>query len=151
MKRLQQEVEAKPDSIENWLLLLNQTLSTIPITSKNARKARSEISLSVLARAFSSSPQNAKNKHLRLAYLRAGEEIWHESKLRSEWDDALGLEDIEIYLEWLEWTIRKGQNGVEGIVEAAARMLEKVDRGSDLDKVRIFWRVATAIKMAGSF
>lgn len=149
MKKLQQEVEVNPDSIKAWLLLLDQTLSTVPITSKNARKARSEISLSVLSRALTASPQNAKDKHLRLAYLRAGEEIWHESKLRSEWDDALKFHDIEIYMEWLEWIIRRGQTGVDEIVEGAAKMLKRVN--SDSDKIRIFWRVATAIKMAGPF
>ncbi|KAF9474100.1 hypothetical protein BDN70DRAFT_885209 [Pholiota conissans] len=151
LKRLDQELTAHPDSITTWMSLLQQTLSTIPITSKNATKARCEITASILSRAISAAPQNAANKELRLAYIKAGEEIWHESKLRSEWQDALKLGGIEIQMEWLEWKIRKPENGIDGVVQAAIRAMEKLgtDEDSEIAKVRIFWRVAVAIRDAG--
>ncbi|PPQ67070.1 hypothetical protein CVT25_005671 [Psilocybe cyanescens] len=149
LKILQQEIEVRPDAADKWLSLLNQTLSTIPITSKNATKARSEISVSILSRAISASPLNAKNRSLRLAYLRAGEEIWHESKLRSEWEDALKVEDIEIQTEWLEWKIRTSNGGVDGVVQAAVRVLDRIGIKLEVEKVRIFWRVAMVIRNAG--
>lgn len=151
LKRLEQELTAHPDSINTWMSLLQQTLSTIPITSKNATKARCEITSSILSRALSAAPQNATNKELRIAYLKAGEEVWHESKLRSEWQDALKLGGIEIQMEWLEWKIRKAENGIDGVVESAVRALESlgIDEEEEIAKVRIFWRVATTIRDAG--
>lgn len=149
LKRLDQELTAHPDSIPTWMALLQQTLSNIPIISKNATKARCEIASSILSRAISAAPQNAANKGLRLAYLRAGEEIWHESKLRSEWRDALKLGGIEIEMDWLEWQIRKAENGIDGVIESAVRAIERLGLDDDVAKVRIFWRVAVTIRDAG--
>ncbi|KDR85329.1 hypothetical protein GALMADRAFT_234148 [Galerina marginata CBS 339.88] len=151
LKRLEQELEAQPDQADTWLSLLNQSLSTIPITSKNATKARCEITVSILSRALSASSLNLSNKRLRLAYLKAGEEVWHESKLRSEWEGALKEGGIEIQIEWLEWKIRKGNGGILNIVESAVRALNNLgmQENDEIAKVRIFWRVATAIRNAG--
>ena len=130
---------------------MNQTLSTIPFTSKNATKARSEITVSIIARALSADPQNNVDRHLRLTYLRAGEDIWHESKLRSEWEDALKVGGVDIQLEWLEWKIRSGNKGIDGVLESAVRAFTGLGTGeeADIGKVRIFWRVAVALKNAG--
>jgi NRDE-2, necessary for RNA interference len=151
LKLLEQDLEANPRAVRKWLALLSQTLSTIPLTSKNATKARSEITVSIIARALSADPQNNLDRHLRLTYLRAGEDIWHESKLRSEWEDALKVGGVDIQLEWLEWKIRNGNKGIDGILESAARALTSLGIGeeADIGKVRIFWRVAVAIKNAG--
>ncbi|KAJ3515279.1 hypothetical protein NLJ89_g1854 [Agrocybe chaxingu] len=151
LKSLEQVLTVNPQSIDKWVSLLDHTLSTIPVTSKNATKARSEISVSILSRALAADPQNAKNKILRFMYLKAGEETWHESKLRFEWEDALKVGGIEIQMEWLEWRIRKGNNGVDGVVESARRVLADLRAGEegDIGKVRVFWRVATVIKNAG--
>ena len=151
LKLLEHDLEANPRDVSKWLTLLNQTLSTIPFTSKNAMKARSEITVSIIARALSADPQNKLDRHLRLTYLRAGEDIWHESKLRSEWEDALKVGETDIQLEWLEWKIRNGNKGIDGVLESAARALTGLGTGeeADIGKVRIFWRVAVAIKNAG--
>jgi len=155
LKRLQQEVDTNPDAIESWMSLLNQTLITVPITSKNASKARCDITVSILSRALSASPLNRTSKALRLAYLKAGEEVWHESKLKAEWEDALKVGGIEILMEWLEWNIRKSKDGISGIMEAALRVLNSLGSGSeaqlDVSRVRVFWRVAVAIRGAGMF
>jgi hypothetical protein len=154
LKLLEQDLEANPHAVSQWLTLLNQTLSTIPFTSKNAVKARSEITVSIITRALSADPQNHLDRHLRLTYLRAGENIWHESKLRSEWEDALKVGGVNIQLEWLEWKIRSGNIGIDGVLESAARALTELGIGgeeADIGKVRIFWRVAVAIKNAGVF
>lgn len=151
LRLLEQELEANPRTVSKWFALLNQTLSTIPFTSKNATKARSEITVSVIARALSADPQNKLDRHLRLTYLRAGENIWHESKLRSEWEDTLKVGGVEIQLEWLEWKIRNGHQGIDGVLESATRALTSLGIGeeADIGKIRIFWRVAVAIKKAG--
>ena len=151
LKLLEQDLEANPRAVSKWLALLNQTLSTVPFTSKNARKAHSEITVSIIARALSADPQNNLDTHLRLTYLKAGEDIWHESKLRLEWEDALKVGGVDIQLEWLEWKIRRGNKGIDGVLESAARALTGLGIGEEADfgKVRIFWRVAVAIKNAG--
>ena len=151
LKLLEQDLEANPCAVNKWLALLNQTLSTIPFTSKNATEARSEITVSIIARALSADPRNNLDRHLRLTYLRAGEDIWHESKLKAEWEDALKVGGVDIHLEWLEWKIRSGNKGADGVLESAARALTGFDIGeeADIGKVRIFWRVAVALKNAG--
>jgi len=153
LKQLEQDLVLTPQSVDTWLSLLNQSLSIIPITSKNANKARSEISVSILSRALSAHPQNSRNMVLRLAYLRAGEGIWHESKLKSEWNDALKIGGIELQMEWLEWRIRNGNAGIDGVVGSAIRAVASLggDDDSEVAKVRIFWRMTTAIRSAGTF
>lgn len=151
LKLLEHDLDANPRAVSKWLSLLNQTLSIIPFTSKNATKTRSEITVSIIARALSADPQNNRDRYLRLTYLRSGEGIWHESKLRSEWEDALRVGGIDIWLEWLEWKIRNGNKSIDGVLESAARALTGLGIGEEADvgKVRIFWRVAVAIKNAG--
>lgn len=148
---LEQQLTADLSSVQTWLSLLSQTLTSIPLSSRNAIKARSEISLSILSRALVAHPGNCTSKELRLKYLKAGEEVWHESKLRAEWENAFKMGGIEIWMEWLEWKIRKGVNGINGVVEDAERLLrhlgdEEVD---ELGKLRVFWRVAVAMHSAG--
>ncbi|KAH9837066.1 NRDE-2, necessary for RNA interference-domain-containing protein [Rhodofomes roseus] len=148
LKSLEERLSADPASVPTWLSLLSHTLSTVPITSKNAPKARSEITLSILQRALSAHPQNASSKVLRLRYIKAGEETWHESKLRAEWEDALKVGGIEMWMEWLDWRIRKGEKGVEGIVEDAKRVLGAVI-GDEIGMLRVLWRVAVGFRDAG--
>lgn len=151
LKQLEQDLILTPQSVDTWLSLLDKSLTAIPIRSKNANKARSEISVSILSRALSAHPQNSRNMVLRLAYLRAGEGIWHESKLKSEWNDALKIGGIELHMEWLEWRIRTGNNGIDGVVEAAVRTVASLGSDDDCEvaKVRILWRMTTAIRSAG--
>lgn len=151
LKLLSQQVTADPSSIETWLLLLSHSLSTIPETSKNATKARCEITLSILGRALAADPRNGASKELRLKYMKAGEEIWHESRLKAEWEDALKVEGVEIRLEWLEWKMGKGNRGTDGIIEDAVRVLAMMgqDGPGEIAKLRVFWRVAVAFQKAG--
>ncbi|KAJ7900210.1 NRDE-2, necessary for RNA interference-domain-containing protein [Mycena olivaceomarginata] len=133
-RSLNERLTADPRSISNWLSLLSHTLLTTPTTSKNATRARSEISISILARA--------------IAYLQAGEEVWHESKLRAEWEDALRkVKGVEIWMEWFEWRIRNGTRGISAVVEDAKRALAAVR--DEVGQVRIFWRLAVAFQSAG--
>jgi len=153
LKKLEENLVINAQSVDTWLSLLNQSLTVVPITSKNANKARSEISVSILSRALSAHPQNSRSTVLRLAYLKAGEGIWHESKLKSEWNDALKIGGIELQMEWLEWRIRNENDGIDGVVESAARAVASLgnDDYSEVAKVRIFWRMTTAIRSAGMF
>ena len=104
-----------------------------------------------MSRALSAHPQNVKSKILRLKYLQAGEEVWHESKLRSEWENAWKVGSVEIWMEWLEWRIRSGSNGINGVVNDGKRVLDALGPGDDdeLSKVRVIWRVAVALQNAG--
>ncbi|TFK36838.1 NRDE-2, necessary for RNA interference-domain-containing protein [Crucibulum laeve] len=151
LKSLEHDITEDPGSVNNWLFLLTHTLSTIPITSKNATKARSEITLSILDRALSAHPRNSSSKLLRIKHLKAGEEIWHDSKLRAEWEDALKVGGVEIWMEWLEWRIRKGSKGLDGIMEDALRAMEAMGAGEEreIERLRIFWRCAVAFRNAG--
>jgi len=147
-KELEQGLFADPSSVPTWLSLLAHSLSQIPVTSKNAVKARSEIALSILSRALSSSPSNAYSVALRLKYLQAGEEVWPEQRLKEEWDGLLSTTDSEILMSWFEWKIRKGHGGMEGVIEEAAKLLKIM--ADDVDWLRLVWRTAVVLKQAGS-
>lgn len=156
LKSLEEHLSKDPSSIPTWLSLLSHTLSTVPPTSKNASKARSDITLSLLSRALSAHPDNKRSWALRLKYLKAGEEEWSEGKLKVEWEDALrgcggGRDAMEMWMEWLDWRIRRGENGVEGVVEDAGRVLKALGNSpdSEVGRLRVFWRVAVAFRDAG--
>jgi hypothetical protein len=92
---------------------------------------------------------NGNSYVLRFKYLQAGEEVWHDSKLRAEWEDALkNVEGVEIWMEWFEWRIRKGNKGVSAVVEDAKRSLAAVQH-DEVGRVRIFWRLAVAFQDTG--
>ncbi|KAJ7293452.1 NRDE-2, necessary for RNA interference-domain-containing protein [Mycena rebaudengoi] len=145
MKSINDKLAADP-SPHNWLLLLSHTLSTIPTTSKNSTRSRSEIAVSILARALA---VNATSHVLKLKFLQAGEEVWHESKLRAEWEDALRtIGGVEIWMEWFEWRIRRGNNGITAVVEDAQRAAAAL-HPDEVGQVRLFWRLAVAFQNAG--
>ncbi|KIY45744.1 hypothetical protein FISHEDRAFT_76294 [Fistulina hepatica ATCC 64428] len=151
LKSLNQQLHDDPSSVDAWLSLLQQTLTTVPPSTKNAASARSDISLSILSKALSAAPGNERSRLLRLKYLKAGELVWHESVLRKEWQDALKFDDPEIRLEWLEWHIRNAKDGVNGIVDNAVEIISKLGDGpgSELMKVRVAWRCAVVFQNAG--
>jgi NRDE-2, necessary for RNA interference len=149
-KSLDQKLTANPSSISTWLSMLSHSLSTVPLTSKNAVKARSEITVSLMSRALSAHPDNTSSKIIRLKYLMAGEEIWHESKLRAEWENALKIGGAEIWMEWLEWRMRTKNRGINGMVEDAVRVLQSIGQ-DELGKVRVLWRLAVAFQAAGVY
>ncbi|KAF9455047.1 DUF1740-domain-containing protein [Macrolepiota fuliginosa MF-IS2] len=153
IKNLEQELTEKPAAIDKWLTLLNHTLSTIPITSRNATKARSEITVAVLSRALSADPHNMTSKLLRLRYIKAGEEIWQEAKLTAEWEEALKVGGVEIWIEWLEWRIRNCKKGMDGLVEDVSRIYATLrndnTEAAELMRLRVFWRMTIVYKNAG--
>ena len=150
LKSLEERLSINPTDVPTWLSLLSYTLSTVPITSKNASRARADISLSVLSRAISTHPSNLRSKTLRLKYLKAGEEVWEREKLREEWEDAVKIDDIEIWMAWFDWTVRRNPNLLESIVEDMERILRSPTvRGDEVGQLRIFWRAAVALRDAG--
>ncbi|KAJ7492744.1 NRDE-2, necessary for RNA interference-domain-containing protein [Mycena latifolia] len=147
LRSINEQLAADPRSISNWLSLLSHTLLNIPTTSKNATRARSEISISILSRALAAAGGNSYV--LRLKYLQAGEEVWHESKLRAEWEDALkNVDGAGIWMEWFEWRIRKSTNGIAAVVEDAKRALSALPH-DEVGQVRVFWRLAVAFQNSG--
>ena len=152
IKDLEHKLSADPTSISSWLALLSQTLLTAPLTSKNAIKTRADITLSIISRALSAHSNNSSSKILRLKYLRAGEEVWHESKLRAEWEVALKVGGVDLGIEWLDWRIGRAINGIDGVLEDARRIMETLghEEEDEIGKVRIFWRAAVAFHNAGA-
>ncbi|PIL31641.1 hypothetical protein GSI_06343 [Ganoderma sinense ZZ0214-1] len=150
LKSLEGRLSANPTDVPTWLSLLSHTLSTMPITSKNASRARADISLSVLSRAISTHPSNLRSRTLRLKYLKAGETVWEPGKLREEWEDAVKVDDIEIWMAWFDWRVRKTPNLLETITEDMERVLRTSTVHEDeVGQLRIFWRAAVALRDAG--
>ncbi|KAJ3844301.1 NRDE-2, necessary for RNA interference-domain-containing protein [Lentinula raphanica] len=149
LRKLEQQLSADPSSIDTWLRLLSQTLSTTNITTKDARKARSDQTISILSRALSAHPRNASSASLRLKYLRAIEELWSESECLPKWEDALKLGDINIWMEWFEWRIAKSTDGLDGVIDAALRILSSLDHSEEVGRLRVFWRIAVLFQQAG--
>nr|VWO94247.1 Pre-mRNA-splicing factor CLF1 (crooked-neck-like protein 1) [Ganoderma boninense] len=150
LKSLEGRLSANPTDIPTWLSLLSHTISTVPITSKNASRARADISLSVLSRAISTHPSNLRSRTLRLKYLKAGETVWEPGKLEEEWEDAIKVGDIEIWMAWFDWRVRRTPNLLETIAEDLERILRTSTVHEDeVGQLRIFWRAAIALRDAG--
>ncbi|KAJ3816071.1 NRDE-2, necessary for RNA interference-domain-containing protein [Lentinula aff. lateritia] len=151
LRDLEQQLSADPSSITNWLRLLSQTLSTTSVATQEARKARSKITIPLLSRALAAHPANATSPLLRIKYLRAIENVWSESQCDSEWEDALKLGNIDMWMEWLEWRISKSGDGLDGVIDAALRIFSSLDdsEDSEVGKLRVFWRIAIVFKQAG--
>ena len=152
IKALEESLIADVSSVKTWLSLVAQSLSVVPLTSKNANKTRSEITLSILSRARAAHPSNLRSPILALKYLRAGEELWPQTKLVAEWESTLKLGSIDIWMEWLEWRIRTPVGGIDQVVCDATRALKALgdSEDSELDRLRIVWRVAVAFQEAGT-
>ncbi|KAI0304761.1 NRDE-2, necessary for RNA interference-domain-containing protein [Russula brevipes] len=147
MRSLEEQLSSDPSSVSTWLSLLSLSLSQVPAASKNASKVRSEITLSILGRALPTLLEGSSSTRIRLLYLHAGEEVWTSEKSRQEWEKALSTGDINIFLAWLDWRIRNGSDGVDGVQEAAIRVLTSA--ASELEKLRVFWRFTCALRQAG--
>lgn len=155
LRNLEQRVAKNPTSESDWLLLIQHTLNGIMPSSKNAEKARAEISVSILERALSAHPSNVRSILLRLKYLRTGEVIWDLVKTRQEWEKALkDVGSTDIYVEWLDWVIRATPS-FNSVVEDGIRATNLVassviDDKADCAKLRIFWRITTFFRQAGA-
>ena len=70
----------------------------------------------------------------------------------AEWEGALKLGGIDIWMEWLEWRIRTSVGGIDQVVRDATRALKALGNSEDseLDRLRIVWRVAVAFQEAGT-
>lgn len=148
IQELEEQLSLDPTSVPKWLKLLSHSLSTVPNHSKNAPKVRAEISHAVLSRALAAHPVNQKSVTLRLKLLAVGEELWSNEKLYKEWEDALIVGSVELWLRWLDWRVRTPNVGMEDIVSDAGRVLSALD-GDEVSKLRILWRVAIAFRDAG--
>jgi hypothetical protein len=146
MRSLEEQLSIDPSSVSTWLSLLSLSLSQVPAASKNSSKVRSEITLSIVSRALPSLPEGPSTR-IRLLYLYAGEELWTSEKLSQEWERALTTRDFNVFLAWLDWRIRNGSRGVDGVLEAAIRVLAFAT--SELENLRVFWRLCCALRQAG--
>ncbi|KAH9847402.1 DUF1740-domain-containing protein [Lenzites betulinus] len=150
LKDLEARLVAKPDDVAAWLSLLAHTLTTVPSTTKNAPKARAEITVSVLSRALSAHKSNSRSQTLRLKYMKAGEELWQEGKLKAEWEEAVKVDDIEIWMAWLDWRVWHTNDLLKSVADDATRVLRSLAAKQDeVGQLRVFWRVAVALRDAG--
>ncbi|KAI0321133.1 NRDE-2, necessary for RNA interference-domain-containing protein [Amylostereum chailletii] len=147
LQDIQQQLSRDSLNPETWTSILLHMLSQVPITSQNATIALAEITISVLERAFATLQRGSATAHLRLLYLQAGEEIWDDSRLSEEWEAGFRFNDPDIRMGWLEWRTRRRVEGFNGVLEDAVRMLSA--SSNELDKLRIFWRVAVVMRHAG--
>ncbi|KAL1748548.1 NRDE-2, necessary for RNA interference-domain-containing protein [Schizophyllum fasciatum] len=144
LAELNRRVTAEPTNEHAWLDLLRESLVDVPPDSKNATTARAEITTAILGRALTFNPRALT---LRREYVKAGEEIWHESRVRAEWEAALKVGDADMWMEWLEWRIGQAKDALSGIVEDAGRVLASTE--DDMLRVRVLWRMAELFKSAG--
>ena len=148
---LRAKLDANPRDVSSWLAMCAHNVATAPLDSKNAVQARAKLALAVLERAFAAHPDNARSKTLRLKYLKAGEDVWDPSKLAAEWENATKVDDVEIWLEWLDWRIRNVVDIMENLADHAARATKALAaRGDEVGQLRVMWRVAVALKDAGT-
>ncbi|KAL5495358.1 hypothetical protein ACEPAI_821 [Sanghuangporus weigelae] len=154
LRNLEQRLANDPTSESMWLFLLHHSISGIDPSSKNADRARAEISVSVLERALSAHQANARSPLLRLKYLKAGEVIWDMTRMKDEWRKALkAIPTADMHVDWLDWTIRSTPD-FSAVVEYAietTNLVSNIGAGEDADfaKLRVFWRVATSFRQAG--
>ena len=169
LSALEAALQRDPTSLSSWYALLDQTLSTIPPSSKSSlAKARAEIKLSVLDRAIRTHSRNSESIGLRVKWLNAGAEAWDGDKLNKEWERAVselggatsGNKDKNgsrnrMWEEWLRWrissagrSVRKSA-GVEGIMSDAKRVMENVE--GEIARVKLLWRIAVILRDAGKF
>ena len=154
IRSLEQALSREPTVIPNWLQLLEHTISDIPASSKNAATVRSEMIVSVLARALEAHPHNSSSVLLRLKYLKAGESIWSKERLDEEWGKALqASKSSDLCVEWLDWKIRN-TSGVGDLLDDASYTLQNIgnellEEDAELARLRIFWRITIFLQQAG--
>lgn len=153
VKRAEQGIATDSSDLAAWFSLLSLSLSTIPPLSKGADKARGEITISVIERAFKVTPRNEASVRLWLKYLPAAEDLWDARQVEDAWEKALqkagkGPSQADIWMAWLDWRIRRGADGVDGVVKAAVRAMAALvfdEKG----RLRVLWRTAVAFRDAG--
>ncbi|KAI0756690.1 NRDE-2, necessary for RNA interference-domain-containing protein [Daedaleopsis nitida] len=147
---LEERLAHNPCDVSTWISLLSHSLSNVPITSKNASRARNEISLSILKKALSAHPDNGRSTILRLKYLRAGEELWEDAKLLAEWEDAIKMDSTELWMSWLDWRVRHAHDLLDTLVDDFTRIARALmTRGDETGLLRAQWRTAVALRDAG--
>ena len=133
---------------------LSATLNEVPLTSKNARATRGEITISILERAIKASPENKRSAYLWIQLLKAGEEIWDKDKLNDKWEEALrSSESADIAIEWFDWRIKSNTSGIQDIKKDASRASGLVQSGEqgELTRLRLFWRTTVFLKESGEW
>lgn len=152
MKSLEATLAADPSSLTAWFSLLSRSLADIPFDSKNASKARAEITLSVFSRALKAHDSNGKSARFRITYLRAGESVWSAEQLHYEWEDALRVvtNKPQIWSAWYNWRLQfhMRSGDISAVSDDAARALRSLAH-SELARVGILWRSAVFTKEAG--
>ncbi|KAH7104612.1 DUF1740-domain-containing protein [Auriculariales sp. MPI-PUGE-AT-0066] len=154
IRLLEETLVQDPTSLTSWHSLLAHSLASIPIDSKNARKVRGEITLSVLSRALAAHDSNGTSARFRALYLHAGESVWSADKLTAEWETALRTvrSKAQIYLAWFNWRlkVRMRAGDIASVAEDASRTLRALDGPSmEIARVGVILRSARFFIEAG--
>ena len=150
IKKLEEKLREDPTSVQSWLGLLSHSISSVPLDTRNSAKVRAEIAESILSRAVSAHPSNKASITLRLKQLRAGGEVWDETRLHREWDDALALRSVDVWMAWLDWKLSRSRGGLEGTMEDVVHALEQL-RHTEIGGLRVQWRAAVILQQAGMY
>ena len=70
--------------------------------------------------------------------------------MHEEWERALDAVGSSLWTDWLDWRSRLAPEGVEGIVQDAQRALSALGAEEELEKLRVFWRIAVTLREAGT-
>jgi hypothetical protein len=158
IKALETALASSPSDIASWLKLLDISVKSLSVLTKQATRARAEISVSLLRRAIDAHPDNAASFRLRLLYIEHGSELWSEEMLRGEWEDVLNSmgspqsppwKRAIVWLNWLEWRLVANSTIVSALNDA--KRLFAMLHGEQFArvKVRLCWRVAVFLREAG--
>lgn len=160
IKALETTLRSSPSDISSWLKLLEISIKSLSVLTKQATRARAEISVSLLRRAIDTHPDNIASFRLRLLYLEHGSELWSEEKLREEWEDVLNSlgspqsppwKRAIVWLNWLEWRL-VANSTVVGALNDAKRLFAML-HGEQFVRVRVrlCWRVSVFLREAGEY
>ena len=160
IKALEMTLGSSPSDIESWLKLLDISTKSLSVLTKQATRARAEISVSLLRRAIDAHPDNIASFQLRLLYLEQCCELWSEEKLREEWEDVLNSlgspqsppwKRAIVWLNWLEWRL-VANSTVVGALNDTKRLFAMLHGERFMRvRVRLCWRVAVFLREAGEY
>lgn len=154
IRNVERKLAENPESVSDWLRLLDISVHGMQEDVKSMSKARAEIAISVLSRAFDAHLENRRSPVLWWKILKAGEDVWDKNRLRSEWERSLvATASADLWVEWLDWRIRASSRFRE-VLSDATRALDvagKICSGeaADMARLRVFWRTTIFIRQAG--
>lgn len=155
IRDLERNLASHPESVESWIRLIDISVNDVSDDAKNIGRARKEITISILGRAFDARTDNKRSPTLWWKLLKTGEDLWDKDRLKTEWELALDLtRSIDLWVEWLDWKLRTSSR-FEDAFSSCTRALQSVSKictgvDADMAKLRVFWRTIIFLRQAGA-